>query len=99
MCPARQGHSDPGESSSTQAQESQQRGCDSCTLGETLCCQLDKSQERGDAEAGREQFVHSDIINLHLGLISFGIEIFFLTAGISHLCLFCTKTRDCWPSL
>lgn len=89
----------PGESSSTQAQESQQRGCECCTLGETLCWQVGKSEERGDAEGGREQFVDSNIINLHLGF-SFGIKIFFLTAGISHLCLFCTKTtRDCWPSL
>lgn len=48
-------------------------------------------------------FVHSDIISLHLGLISFGIEVFFLTARISHLRLFCTvntkKTGDCWPFL
>lgn len=48
-------------------------------------------------------FVQSDIISLHLGLISFGIEVFFLTARISHLRLFCTvntkKTGDCWPFL
>lgn len=36
-------------------------------------------------EGGKGLFVQSDIISLHLGLISFGIEIFFLTARISHL--------------
>lgn len=36
-------------------------------------------------QGGKGLFVRSDIISLHLDLISFSIEIFFHTAGISHL--------------
>lgn len=82
----------------------QQRGCDCCTPGETFAASwIIQRREGMPKQGGNSLSVDSDIINLHLGLISFGIKIFFLTAVISHLCLLCApqtkKTRDCWPSL
>lgn len=95
---------DPGESSSTQAQENSTRDVTAAHQGKPFAVSWVSQKREGMLKQGKKSlFVDSDIINLHLGLISFGIEIFFLTAGISHLCLVCTpqteKARDCWPSL
>ena len=46
---------------------------------------INQKGKRMPKQGGKGLFVHSDIISLHLGLISFGIKIFFLTARISHL--------------
>lgn len=89
-----QQHPSPGE---------QQRGCDCCSTGETLRCQLDKSEERGHAKAGREQFVCRERYNE----LVFGVDFFWHRDFLSYcwdltsvLVLYSIKkTRDCWPSL
>lgn len=62
------------------------RGCDCVHQGKYLAASWISHEREGMLEqGGKGLFVHSDIISSHLGLIPFGIEIFFHTAGISHL--------------
>lgn len=53
------------------------RGCEAAHNGKAFAASWINEKRKGmPKQGGKGLFVHSDIISLHLGLISFGIEIF-----------------------